>query len=170
MQRVRLPAEQRRQDILDHAAHLFTEHGFEAVSMGTIAQAIGTSRPNVYTYFPDLVSVLRVLLDRRLSDLEAELTPQLAPGAPLDLSALWDTLGQHRQTLLLLHCAGDPVLRAERERFDVLVSGLLRDVPEERRALMSSLVRGLVYETLVQGRPAEHALTELAILLRPAAN
>lgn len=90
MQRVRLPAEQRRQDILNHAAHLFADQGFEAVSMGTIAQAIGTSRPNVYTYFPDLVSVLRVLLDRRLSDLEAELTPQLGPGASLNLSALWE--------------------------------------------------------------------------------
>ena len=66
---------ERRRALVDHAARLFADQGFEAVSMGTIAQAIGTSRPNVYTYFPDLVSVLRVLLDRRLSDLEAELTP-----------------------------------------------------------------------------------------------
>ena len=44
------------------AALLFVERGFEGVSMADIAQALGVSRPTVYTYFPSPESILDALL------------------------------------------------------------------------------------------------------------
>lgn len=49
--------ERRRQEILDAAAELFSQRGFENVSFGDIAQSTGLSRSLIYFYFPDRQSL-----------------------------------------------------------------------------------------------------------------
>lgn len=49
--------EQRRAEIIRAATRLFAERGMENVTFGEIASAAGLSRPLVYFYFPDLLSL-----------------------------------------------------------------------------------------------------------------
>ena len=45
----RLSAPERRQQILDMAASLFVERGFESVTVADLAHELQTSRPTIYT-------------------------------------------------------------------------------------------------------------------------
>ena len=48
--RRRLPAEQRRRQVLDAAARVFARHGFHDTSMDSVAEQAGVSKPMVYTH------------------------------------------------------------------------------------------------------------------------
>lgn len=62
--RARQPAQkaQRRQQLLDAAAHLLDEGGLEAVSLSAIARAAGLAKSNVYRYFESREEILLELL------------------------------------------------------------------------------------------------------------
>ena len=49
---MRLPADQRRQQLLDVARDVFAERGFHATSMDEIAEAAGVTKPVLYQHFP----------------------------------------------------------------------------------------------------------------------
>lgn len=120
--RKRLPSADRRQQILEAGAALFVERGFEAVTMGDIAAALGTSRPTIYSYFTSTEAVLDALLEGRLSALLARLEPVLAaptaPGAmPHLIEPVFALLRDERDTLALLHSGGGPTFRARHHRF-----------------------------------------------------
>lgn len=44
---------ERREEILEHAQHLFAAHGVHSVSTRQIADAVGISQPTLYAYFPN---------------------------------------------------------------------------------------------------------------------
>lgn len=69
-----------RQDILDAAAELLTEHGSEAVTLRAIARRIGISAPSIYGHFADRQTVLFTLARSAF----AELTDRLARAARAD--------------------------------------------------------------------------------------
>ena len=60
---MRLPAEQRKSQLLDVAVELFAERGFHATSMEDIAEAAGVTKPVVYQHFPSKRALYRELLD-----------------------------------------------------------------------------------------------------------
>ena len=60
---MRLPAEQRRQQLLDVAIEVFAERGFHATSMDDIAEAAGVTKPVLYQHFPSKRALYRELLD-----------------------------------------------------------------------------------------------------------
>ncbi|EYB69282.1 TetR family transcriptional regulator [Deinococcus phoenicis] len=124
--RKRLPSADRRQQILDVSARLFVERGYEAVTMGEIARALGVSRPTIYSYFTSTEAVLDVLLQERLHDLLGRLEPLLsgarmrpAPGAepPSLIAAVFRFLLGECDTLALLHSGGGPTFQARRSAF-----------------------------------------------------
>ena len=47
----RLPAAERRQQLLDTALDAFSEHGFTQTSMNDIAEAAGVTKPVLYQHF-----------------------------------------------------------------------------------------------------------------------
>lgn len=49
---MRLPAEQRRQQILDVAVDVFADKGYHAASMNDVAEAAGVTKPVLYQHFP----------------------------------------------------------------------------------------------------------------------
>jgi AcrR family transcriptional regulator len=49
---MRLPADQRRQQLLEVAREIFSERGFHATSMDEIALAAGVTKPVLYQHFP----------------------------------------------------------------------------------------------------------------------
>lgn len=147
----RLSAETRRERILEVAETLFIERGFEGVGMNDVAQALGTSRPTVYTYFTSTEDMLRALLDVRLPLLWERLSP-LLPALPLtgqphagqppagaprpppgplaaDQSRLYSevfrALLRERELLLLMRSGGGPIFRQQREHFLARLAGLI---------------------------------------------
>lgn len=117
--RRRLPSADRRQQILEVAARLFVQRGFEAVSMADLAAALGVSRPTVYSYFGSTLAVLEALLAERLQALWKHLAPLLAGARPHAqfFGTLFHFLLGERDTLSLLHCGGGPSFQARRQAF-----------------------------------------------------
>ncbi len=62
--RVRMSAEQRREQLLDATKAVVGELGFHGVSIEAVAQRAGISRPIVYQHFGDLGGLLEAMLER----------------------------------------------------------------------------------------------------------
>ena len=60
---MRLPADQRRQQLLDVARVAFARNGFHATSMDEIAIAAGVTKPVLYQHFPSKRALFVELLD-----------------------------------------------------------------------------------------------------------
>ena len=86
---VRLPAGERRAQLLDVTKAMVAEQGFHAVSIEAVAREAGVSRPIVYGHFGDLPGLLEALVlretARALRQLEDVLPGDLGAG---DASAL----------------------------------------------------------------------------------
>lgn len=79
----RLPAAERRDQLLDAALAIALERGFHAVTVDGVARAVGVTRPVVYGLFADAGELLQALADRS----EARALAQLAvvfPSLPAD--------------------------------------------------------------------------------------
>jgi AcrR family transcriptional regulator len=59
----RLPAEQRRRQLVDVACGVFAENGFHATSMDDVAAAAGVTKPVLYQHFPSKRALFLELLD-----------------------------------------------------------------------------------------------------------
>src|SRR5215467_3191041 len=70
---MRLPADQRRVQLLDVARKRFSEQGFHATSMDEIAEAAGVTKPVLYQHFPSKRALYTELLD----DVDAQLVNRL---------------------------------------------------------------------------------------------
>ena len=74
--------------ILDAAADLFVEVGYESVTTDEIAARANTSVGGLYRFFPDKVAVFQALLDRylnQLREMSAALHTEEAMQVPLDI-------------------------------------------------------------------------------------
>src|SRR5687768_14059952 len=83
----RLPAPQRREQLLDAALSVALERGFHAVTVDGVAKAAGVTRPVVYGLFADRGALLAGLADRA----EHRALQQLAavlPAVPADLDVV----------------------------------------------------------------------------------
>lgn len=121
----RLSAQERRQQILDLAAGLFVERGFESVTVADLAHELQTSRPTIYSYFPSTEAILDALLQQRLAGLLQRLDPLLASLRPESLTeqqshvieVVFRFLLGEADTLRLLHSGGAPTFQARRHAF-----------------------------------------------------
>lgn len=77
----RVPAEQRREQLLDATLEIISADGIGAVSIDAVAKRSGVTRPVVYGHFTDSNHMLRVLLER---ESERALI-QITEGLPDDL-------------------------------------------------------------------------------------
>ena len=60
----RMPIEIRRQQVLDVALRLITEHGYGAVTMEAVAREANLAKPVVYNAYPGRAALLSALLER----------------------------------------------------------------------------------------------------------
>ncbi len=112
---------QARTRILDAAAPLFAQHGFDGTSTARIARAADVPKGLLFYYFPAKPDILSALLEERLGTDALDPVPMTVPGNPV-------------QTLVNV---GDRVLR------DHAASDVLREIvwheahtrPEVRAAL-----------------------------------
>src|SRR5215470_16516396 len=83
-QRRRLSAEQRREHLLEVAAQLMLEHGFEAVTMEAIKERAGISRGLAYIYFKDVEELVFALYEREMTELERRLAAMHVTSSSFD--------------------------------------------------------------------------------------
>ena len=152
---MRLPAEQRRTQLLEVAIELFATHGFYSTSMEDIADAAGVTKPVVYQHFPSKRALYRELLD----DVDARLTDRLVMATASattgrervqeGFAAYFHFVAEHRAAFRLLFGASvrnDPefsmVADATIERFADLIAELIEidAAPEHRRTLAHAVV------------------------------
>ncbi|MFC4456226.1 TetR/AcrR family transcriptional regulator [Deinococcus sonorensis] len=154
--RRRLPSADRRHQILEAAAALFVQRGFEAVSMADIAGALGVSRPTIYSYFASPEAVLDALLEERMQQLWARLAPLLQGSsdhgqrpAPQLFATVFRFLLEERAELALLRCGGGPSFQTRRTAF---LATLAQRIEPQRPASMSRLPHLLlIVTTLLEG-------------------
>lgn len=116
-------AEQTRQRVLDAAATLFEERGFNGASVAAIAERAGVSEETVYARFQNKRTLLGELVGRAVRGGDPRPVPEQE--GPRALAAITD---QHEQLRLF---AADIVLRLERAAPIVaIVSGASRSEPE----------------------------------------
>lgn len=76
---LRLPAEQRRRQLLDQALEVFADGGFHATSMNQVAEAAGVTKPVLYQHFRskralycELLQDVGLRLERRIGEAAAQ--------------------------------------------------------------------------------------------------
>ena len=65
----RLDVDERRRQLLDLGAELFTRHGYEELSMAKIAKAAGISKALLYHYFPSKQAYFAATLEQAAAEL-----------------------------------------------------------------------------------------------------
>lgn len=74
-----------QESILRVAAEVFIQHGYDATSMGQLAEKLGITKSAIYHHVPSKEFLLQLALDRALDSLEAILVDPLAStGSAID--------------------------------------------------------------------------------------
>lgn len=157
----RLNAQTRREQILDIAASLFTQRGFEAVGMADIAAELHVSRPTIYSYFASTEAMLESLFEAKLEKFSERLSPLLPESGVVPYAVLFRLLLQERDLLSLLNSGGGPLFRRCRRTFlQAIESRLnLHELPAVRRRphllpIILNLLTSLAYERVTQTEDA----------------
>src|ERR1700730_10914717 len=134
----RLPAAERREQILDVTKRIVGEDGLHAVSIDRVAREAGISRPIVYEHFSNLGGLLNALLEREAEGARKQLVgvmAQLAPAAP-----------DPREVLLAALSGYLEAVRSEPVRWRLVLTPpdtapeLMRErIEEERAAIIAQL-------------------------------
>ncbi|MGQ0552957.1 MAG: TetR/AcrR family transcriptional regulator [Planctomycetota bacterium] len=99
-----------RAKLLETAARLFHEQGYEATGISTILRESGVNAGSLYHFFKNKEDLLRGTLEWRLVELRPQVTDpvEAATGDPVE--RVFELLGQYRQMLEMTGCTmGCPV-------------------------------------------------------------
>src|SRR5438128_12649599 len=112
MSQPRLPAVQRRRQLLDVSLEVFARRGFHAASMAEVAEAAGVTKPVLYQHFGSKRQLYLELLEdvgQQLSDAIAKATAA-ASGPREQVTAGFGTyfrfVSEHRSAFTLLFGSG----------------------------------------------------------------
>ena len=127
--------------VLDIAVAAFNDHGYEATSMGVLADRMGTSRAAIYYHVDAKEDLLRLALGRALDGLEAVLDEVPPEGSATDrlrtvVRGAVRVLGERLPSVtLLLRVRGNTAVEREalerRRRFDRRVAELIVEAQRE---------------------------------------
>lgn len=78
----RLPASERRAQLIDVGRAVFAKRGFEATSMEEIAQRAKVSKPIVYEHFGGKEGLYAVIVDREMDYVVRRIVEAIATGSP----------------------------------------------------------------------------------------
>lgn len=83
----RLPAAKRREQLLDHAAEIFSKHGYARATTAQLAKAAGVTEPIIYRHFESKRDLFIALIERTgertVKQWEAQLAETADPAARL---------------------------------------------------------------------------------------
>jgi AcrR family transcriptional regulator len=147
----RLPAGERREQLLDVTKAMVAARGFHAVSIEAVAREAGISRPIVYGHFDDLRGLLEALVMRE----SARALEQLATVLPRDLAT-----GEPRVLLLAALRAYLEAVRADPDTWRLVLMppegapDLLRDLLARGRGAVVAQLAEAVRPGLGPGGPS----------------
>jgi AcrR family transcriptional regulator len=152
-----MTAPARREQLLDVTVEIVAEQGFQAVSIQSVAQRAGISRPIVYEHFGELTGLLEALVEREIARALAQLSDaelgDLTGADPFELllDSLRTYLGavEHHPTtwrLVLMPPEGAPEL-------------LRKSILRGRLAVLNRLARALRPGLTPGGEPPDPQLT-----------
>jgi AcrR family transcriptional regulator len=104
----RLPAEKRREHLLDVAAEILLEQGFDALTMEAVKARGGISRGLAYLHFANAEELAFALYDREVTELDRRLDAASAGAAGFEdrvraaMKTYLDFSAEHRGLLALL--------------------------------------------------------------------
>jgi AcrR family transcriptional regulator len=136
-----MQVEERRRQLLDAGARLFTEHAYEELSMREIAEAAGVSKPLLYHYFPSKIDLFKAAVGEKAEELRAAIEPtgdgtpfeQLA--ASIDAYLAWIEENSHAWSKLVQSAATLPEARQLVESFrQQTMDTVLRELVGRRKA------------------------------------
>src|SRR5688500_10964017 len=78
----RLPASERRAQLIDVGRAVFAKRGFEAASLEEIAERAKVSRPVLYEHFGGKEGLYAVIIDREMEYLVRRIAEAIATGTP----------------------------------------------------------------------------------------
>ena len=158
---VRLPAAERRRQLLDEALEVFAARGFHATSMSDVAEAAGVTKPVLYQHFASKRHLYLELLDDVGGQLQSSIVE--ATGAAegprqqveAGFAAYFRHVSAHRSAFTLLFGSGarlDGEFTEAVERVEVAiaaaVAGLIdADIDDLHRRILAFGVIGLAEST-----------------------
>ncbi len=160
----RIPAAERREQILAAASRVFGEHGYAGATTDQVAQAAGISQPYVVRMFGSKENLFLEVLQRALHRLLDAFRVTLADGADEDAATLGQRLGEayadlitDRGILLSLMQAfllgNDPAIGAAARSGMLEVYRLLREEAGlSAESTVDFLAHGMLFNTLVAMR------------------
>jgi AcrR family transcriptional regulator len=151
--------QQTRAEILSTAFELFAKHGYESVSMDTIAEAAGVSRATLFNYFPQKELMLRDIAAARAEKLKSILgefgatgkTPTFddITGLIVKISKENARIGGHSKKLLLetffRSATQGLMLAAREEAVDALTTFMTKVVRGRKQAHLAAETLFAVY-------------------------
>jgi AcrR family transcriptional regulator len=145
--------DERRRQLLDLGAELFTRHGYDELSMAKIARAAGISKALLYHYFPSKQRYFAATLEQAAAEL-AEITqpdPALPPveqlSASLEAYLGWVERHAGAYQKLITNAGAIPevrelVARVRNETADRILAGL---APQGAAPMLRAAVRGWMW-------------------------
>lgn len=161
---MRVRTEERRRQIMDHAAEIFREHGYDGASMAQIAARVGGSKTTLYGYFASKEELFAAVM-----------TDAVATQADALISMIDTTLDDPRPALLALGGAYlDLVLSAEiikvtrigiAEGDEAIGAKLYAVGPGKGWSRMAQLFQGWIDRGILRQEPATVVVLHLKGLL-----
>lgn len=153
----RLPANARREQILEVALDVFASSGFHSASMNDVAVAAGVTKPVLYQHFDSKRDLYKALLDEvgnRLLDSIAKATAEATDGksqTELGFRAYFRWVAEDHASFRLLFGAGtsndDEFARAitaiTAQAAAAIVPLIAVDIPESRRRTLAHSLVGM---------------------------
>ncbi len=147
--------------ILDEAAALFAREGYDATSLGRLAEAVGVTKAAIYHYFPSKQDIYEAIIVQTLEGLLAHVRPAVA-AAPEPRAALAGFMRAHAD-----------YFEAHHDGFAALLVGYggmrnraLIEQAQTLRAEYEALLRGVIARGVTEGafRDLDPAVTSRAVL------
>ncbi len=153
----RLPAPERRRQLLDVAVDVFARSGFHDTSMNEVAEAAGVTKPVLYQHFRSKRQLYRELLEDTGERLLLAITTAtaVAPGPREQVTegfgAYFRFVADERSAFLLLFGSGaeqDPEFAGAVRRIEAMVADAIAPLieaglDEEHRSLLAHALVGL---------------------------
>lgn len=162
--------DRRRQDVVDGAARVFAERGYDQTSVSELAAELGMAAGGLYHYFSGKEELLIAICDQLMDPLLADAEALQAAGGTTEerlraLLRLWVTQVTARRDHMLVFQQERHVIehgdqwkqvRARRKRFERLVAQVLGELgdagPQDPRLALAALL-GMVNHTAQWFRP-----------------
>lgn len=122
--KVRLPRDERRAQLLSAALEVFTAAGYHAAAMDEIADHAGVSKPVLYQHFPSKLELYLAVLDLHIDTLVFKIqkaiasTPENANRVSATVEAYFDFIESEGEAFRLLFESDMSVEPAVRERLN----------------------------------------------------